>query len=91
MGRMKCTEKNRVRVGCDTEKFPHIHLTRSLPMYGIAEKRLVITVAPQKDICPHGRTYPRKAVAITRIISTIPVSHTNGRVEGELYSSPREM
>jgi len=24
----------------------------------------VITVAPQNDICPHGRTYPRKAVAI---------------------------
>jgi hypothetical protein len=30
----------------------------------MAEIRLVITVAPQKDICPHGRTYPRKAVAI---------------------------
>jgi len=26
----------------------------------------VITVAPQKDICPHGKTYPKKAVAITR-------------------------
>lgn len=23
-----------------------------------------MTVAPQKDICPQGRTYPRKAVAI---------------------------
>jgi len=22
----------------------------------------VITVAPQKDICPHGRTYPKNAV-----------------------------
>jgi hypothetical protein len=21
-------------------------------------------VAPQKDICPHGRTYPKKAVSI---------------------------
>jgi len=28
------------------------------------EIKLVITVAPQNDICPHGRTYPRKAVAI---------------------------
>lgn len=33
-------------------------------MYGIAENRLVMTVAPQKDICPQGRTYPTKAVAI---------------------------
>lgn len=23
-----------------------------------------MTVAPQKDICPHGRTYPTKAVAM---------------------------
>jgi len=22
-------------------------------------------VAPQNDICPHGKTYPKKAVAIT--------------------------
>jgi hypothetical protein len=24
----------------------------------------VITVAPQKDICPHGKTYPTNAVPI---------------------------
>lgn len=29
-----------------------------------------MTVAPQKDICPHGRTYPTKAVAI-RVSSRI--------------------
>ena len=45
---------------------PQIHWTNSVPMYGIAENRLVITVAPQNDICPHGRTYPRNAVAITK-------------------------
>jgi len=28
----------------------------------MAERRFVITVAPQNDICPHGSTYPRKAV-----------------------------
>lgn len=28
------------------------------------EIKFVITVAPQKDICPHGSTYPRKAVII---------------------------
>jgi hypothetical protein len=31
----------------------------------MAENRLVITVAPQKDICPQGKTYPKKAAAIT--------------------------
>lgn len=25
----------------------------------------MITVAPQNDICPHGKTYPMKAVAMT--------------------------
>jgi hypothetical protein len=34
-------------------------------MYGTAESsRFVITVVPHNDIRPHGRTYPRKAVAI---------------------------
>jgi hypothetical protein len=37
-----------------------------VPIPGIAEKRLVITVAPQKLICPQGSTYPIKAVAIIR-------------------------
>lgn len=48
--------KNRVRVALSTEKPPQTHSTRSVPMYGIADSRLVITVAPQKDICPHGKT-----------------------------------
>jgi len=39
-------------------------------MYGIAEIKLVITVAPQNDICPHGNTYPKNAVAIK--INKIP-------------------
>ncbi len=53
------------------EKPPQIHCTIDEPTYGIAERRLVITVAPQKDIWPHGRTYPRKAVAmVTNRIST---------------------
>lgn len=32
-----------------------------------------MTVAPQKDICPHGRTYPMKAVAITANRRMIPM------------------
>lgn len=39
----------------------------------MAESRFVITVAPQKDICPHGRTYPMNAVAITVNSRIIPV------------------
>jgi hypothetical protein len=56
MGIRKCREKNRFNVGCPTENPPHIHSTIFFPRIGIAEKMLVITVAPQNDICPHGRT-----------------------------------
>lgn len=49
-GSRKWKAKNRVKVALSTEKPPQIHSTRSFPMYGIAERRLVITVAPQKDI-----------------------------------------
>lgn len=63
-GSRKWMAKNRVKVGLSTENPPQAHSTRVCPMYGMAENRLVITVAPQNDICPHGRTYPTKAVAI---------------------------
>jgi hypothetical protein len=73
-GARKWSEKNRLRVGCETENLPHIHFTLFCPMYGMAEKMLVITVAPQNDICPHGRTYPKKAEAINTIRITIPLA-----------------
>ena len=63
-GRIKWKAKNQVRVAVSTEKHLQIHSTRFVPMYGIAERRLVMTVAPQ-NICPHGRTYPSNALAIT--------------------------
>lgn len=90
-GMMKCREKNRVRVGWATEKPPHSHCTRLVPKYGIAEKMFVMTVAPQKDICPHGSTYPRKAVAmaIKRIIS--PDAQVVFLVCGEVLKRPRAM
>lgn len=56
-----------------TENPPQIHWTRLLPMYGTADRRLVITVAPQNDICPQGRTYPTKAVIITSKRRTTPM------------------
>jgi predicted ATP-grasp superfamily ATP-dependent carboligase len=55
-GIVKWSEKNRVRVELLTENPPHSHCTTSFPMYGIADTKFVITVAPQKDICPHGST-----------------------------------
>jgi hypothetical protein len=71
-GSTKCRAKNRDRVGSLTEYPPHSHSTSCCPKYGTADKRLVITVAPQNDIWPHGSTYPRKAAAIVRKISTTP-------------------
>ena len=55
-GRIKCRVKNRERVGLPMEYPPQTHWTRSVPMYGIADSRFVITVAPQNDIWPHGST-----------------------------------
>jgi predicted P-loop ATPase/GTPase len=53
----------------------------SPPRYGIAENKLVITVAPQKDIWPHGKTYPKKAVAITINKIVTPTIHTNSKIK----------
>lgn len=55
-GRRKWNAKNRVSVALSTEKPPQIHCTRASPTYGTADNRFVITVAPQNDICPHGKT-----------------------------------
>lgn len=79
-GRIKWKAKNRVRVALSTENPPQIHSTRFVPMYGIAERRLVITVAPQNDICPHGKTYPTNAVAITVNRRITPMFHVSRKV-----------
>jgi hypothetical protein len=78
-GRAKWIVKNRLRVALSIANPPQIHWTTISPIYGMADRRFVITVAPQKDICPHGSTYPIKAVAITikRIIT--PIFHTSLR------------
>lgn len=55
-GNRKWKEKNRVSVALSTENPPHTHCTSLLPIHGIADKRFVITVAAQNDICPQGRT-----------------------------------
>jgi len=53
----------------------------SSPTNGTAVTKLVITVAPQKLICPHGKTYPINAVAIISKKITNPVYHKKGRVQ----------
>lgn len=74
-GRKKWREKKRLRVALLIENPPQIHITISLPINGIVEIRLVITIAPQNDIWPHGRTYPKKAVAIEIKKIEIPIIH----------------
>jgi len=76
IGKMKCSEKNRFNVGFATEGPPQIQVTSSVPTSGIAVSTPVITVAPQKDICPQGSTYPRNAVAIVISIRITPDIHT---------------
>lgn len=69
--------KKRVSVAFLIENPPQSHWTKSGPMYGIADRRLVITVAPQNDICPQGRTYPRKAVAMVANSKITPMFHVS--------------
>jgi len=75
-GIRKCNMKNRFNVALLTEKPPHNHSTISFPIYGIADTKLVITVAPQNDICPQGSTYPIKAAAIKLRRIMIPLTQT---------------
>ena len=55
-GNKKWRPKNRVKVGFSTLNPPHNQITIISPNRGIAENRLGNTVAPQNDICPHGKT-----------------------------------
>jgi hypothetical protein len=44
-------------------------------LHGIIEKKFVITVAAQKDICPQGNIYPVKASAINKNNIKTPENH----------------
>ena len=79
-GRMKWKAKNQVRVALSTENPPQIHSTKLVPIYGIAERRLLMTLAPQNDNCPHNRMYPINAVAITANRIIIPMFHVSRKV-----------
>lgn len=79
-GKMKCNEKNRFSVALLIENPPQIHITIEFPVQGIEEIKFVITVAPQKDICPQGNTYPKNAIAIEIKKIEIPINHVWIRV-----------
>ena len=55
-GSTKCKLKNLFSSAWSTLKPPHSHVTNCSPTNGMALNKLVITVAPQKLICPHGKT-----------------------------------
>ena len=44
-----------VIVALPTLKPPHIKQVIQLPNYGITLRKFIITVPPQKLICPHGK------------------------------------
>ncbi len=67
--------KNLFKVGLSTENPPQRRSTMLSPTNGMAENRLVITVAPQKLIWPQGNTYPMKAVAIIKRKIVTPSIH----------------
>lgn len=85
-GTIKWNVKNRVRVGPLTANPPHSHPTIEGPIYGIADKILVITVAAQNLICPQGSTYPRKAAAIVKSKRTTPTLQVSTRTNDEEIS-----
>jgi len=74
-GSTKWNVKNRVNVALSTANPPQIHWTSMVPAYGTADNKLVITVAAQNDIWPQIKTYPIKAVAITKNKIITPIVH----------------
>jgi hypothetical protein len=61
-GIVKWRVKNRFKVGDEMANPPQIVIMIFSPTTGMVVIRLVMTVAAQKDIWPHGKIYPRKAV-----------------------------
>ena len=59
------------------ENPPHNQYAIFSPTTGTAVTRLVITVAPQKLICPQGKIYPKKEVAIINTKIITPELHNN--------------
>jgi hypothetical protein len=71
-GIRKCNENIRPKVALQIVKPAHT-FSKIRSLLGKTLNKLVITVAPHKDIFPHGNTYLRKAAPITRIKSKLPL------------------
>ena len=63
--------------GPSAYKPPHTNSVISCPIQGTALIRLVITVAPQRDIWPIGRTYPKNPITISNMKIIVPSAQTN--------------
>ena len=74
-GISKCKVKNLLKLALPTLNPPHNHWAPGSPRVEITVRKLVITVAAQKLICPQGKTYPRKAVRKTKANISNPVNH----------------
>lgn len=77
--------KNRVRVALSTANPPQVHCMIVVFKYGITDRRFVITVTPQNDICPQGRTSPRKA-AVSKM--STPTDHVSLYINDRLLPRP---
>jgi len=60
-----------------TENPPQTQITMWLPITGMAVTIFVITVAPQKLICPQGRVYPKNAIPDIKIKIITPEHQTH--------------
>lgn len=84
----KCRVKNILSVCSPTLYPPQISVTTELPITGITLKKLVMTAAAQNDISPHGDTYPRKEVAISKSQSMNPTTQVGCIID--LCMTPRK-
>ena len=75
-GKQKCKLQNLCNDASVIEKPPHNKQIKSGPIKGNPANKFVITIAAQKLICPHGNTYPKKAVAIIINHKATPEIHS---------------
>jgi hypothetical protein len=73
-GIKKCKLKNLLKVALPTRNPPHNQQGAASPTRNIRVRKLVITVAAQKLICPQGKS-PINAVRRITKNNTMPLNH----------------
>lgn len=76
---MQWNTKNRLIVASETFVPPSKIAFKDLPMNGTTSTKLLDTTAAQYDICPHGKTLPRKPVNIVNMNASVPTTHGPSR------------